>query len=177
MQIHISAPQNNCLLLAVFSNNQKFILIVYISKAAVTTIAPLTLLIYIMLRSVFLIGYVPSASMEPTLHEGSFILGLRLYSEPKVGDIIIFEKDGVLLVKRIAACPGDSVDLSQLEYMMSTPIPVWEEAVLTVPDGCYFVLGDNAQNSWDSRYWEQPYVPSQQIVAKLINSFYHCSDK
>ena len=34
----------------------------------------LTLLIYIMLRSVFLIGYVPSASMEPTLHEGSFIL-------------------------------------------------------------------------------------------------------
>ena len=126
-----------------------------------------------MLRSVFLIGYVPSASMEPTLHEGSFILGLRLYSEPKVGDIIIFEKDGVLLVKRIAACPGDSVDLSQLEYMMSTPIPVWEEAVLTVPDGCYFVLGDNAQNSWDSRYWEQPYVPSQQIVAKLINSFYH----
>ena len=70
----------------------------------------LTLLIYILLRSVFLIGYVPSASMEPTLHEGSFILGLRLYSEPKVGDIIIFEKDGVLLVKRIAACPGDSVD-------------------------------------------------------------------
>ena len=61
----------------------------------------LTLLIYIMLRSVFLIGYVPSASMEPTLHEGSFILGLRLYSEPKVGDIIIFEKDGVLLVKRM----------------------------------------------------------------------------
>ena len=128
----------------------------------------LTLLIYILLRSVFLIGYVPSASMEPALHEGSFILGLRLYSEPKVGDIIIFEKDGVLLVKRIAACPGDSVDLSQLEYMMSTPIPVWKETVLTVPEGCYFVLGDNAQNSWDSRYWAQPYVFRQQIVAKLI---------
>ena len=91
----------------------------------------LTLLIYILLRSVFLIGYVPSASMEPTLHEGSFILGLRLYSEPKVGDIIIFEKDGVLLVKRIAACPGDPVDLSQLEYVTAIPIPVWEETVLT----------------------------------------------
>ena len=128
----------------------------------------LTLLIYILLRSVFLIGYVPSASMEPTLPEGSFILGLRLYSEPKVGDIIIFEKDGVLLVKRIAACPGDSVDLSQLEYMTSIPIPVQEETVLTVPEGCYFVLGDNAQNSRDSRYWEQPFVSGQQIVAKMI---------
>ena len=137
----------------------------------------LTLLIYILLRSVFLIGYIPSASMEPTLHEGSFILGLRPYGEPKVGDIIIFEKDGVLLVKRIAACPGDPVDLSQLEYMTSIPIPLWEEAVLTVPDGCYFVLGDNAQNSWDSRYWEQPFVSGQQIIAKLINSFCHCSDK
>ena len=50
----------------------------------------LTLLIYIMLRSVFLIGYVPSASMEPTLHEGSFILGLRLYSEPKVKRIWVW---------------------------------------------------------------------------------------
>ena len=128
----------------------------------------LTLLIYILLRSVFLIGYVPSASMEPTLPEGSFILGLRLYGEPKVGDIIIFEKDGVLLVKRVAAGPGDLVDLSQLEYMTTVPIPVREETVLTVPEGCYFVLGDNTQNSWDSRYWEQPYVTSQQIVAKLI---------
>lgn len=128
----------------------------------------LTLLIYILLRSVFLIGYVPSASMEPTLPEGNFILGLRLYGEPKVGDIIIFEKDGVLLVKRVAAGPGDLVDLSQLEYMTTVPIPVREETVLTVPEGCYFVLGDNTQNSWDSRYWEQPYVTSQQIVAKLI---------
>lgn len=128
----------------------------------------LTLLIYILLRTVFLIGYVPSASMEPTLHEGSFILGLRLYGEPKAGDIIIFEKDGILLVKRIAACPGDQIDLSQLEYMTSIPIPVQEETVLTVPEGCYFVLGDNAQNSWDSRYWEQPFVSGQQIVAKLI---------
>lgn len=128
----------------------------------------LTLLIYLLLRSVFLIGYVPSASMEPTLPEGGFILSLRLYHEPKVGDIIVFEKDGVLLVKRVAAGPGDLVDLSELEYMTTIPIPVREETVLTVPEGCYFVLGDNAQNSWDSRYWEQPYVFKQQIVAELI---------
>lgn len=129
----------------------------------------LTLLIYGLLRFVFLIGYVPTASMEPTLPQESFILGIRIFDEPKVGDIIVFEKDGTLLVKRVAAGPGDQVDLSQLQYMTTVPIPVWEDPIITVPEGCYFVLGDNTQNSWDSRYWEDPFVNREMIVARLLN--------
>ena len=125
----------------------------------------LTLLVFILLRYVFLIGYVPTESMEPTLPKGSFLLGVRNFDEPKVGDIIVFEKDGALLVKRIAAGPGDQVDLSQLTYMTSLPVPVWEETIITVPEGCYFVLGDNAQNSWDSRYWQEPYLKGKDIIA------------
>ena len=128
----------------------------------------LTLLIYLLFRFVFLLGYVPTSSMEPTLQEKSFILGSRIFSELKSGDIIIFEKDGVLLVKRIAGCPGDKVDLSQLAYMTTVPIPVWDSPVITVPEGCYFVLGDNTQNSWDSRYWEDPFINRNQIVARLF---------
>ena len=128
----------------------------------------LTLLIYLMFRFVFLLGYVPTSSMEPTLQEKSFILGSRIFSELKSGDIIIFEKDGVLLVKRIVGCPGDKVDLSQLAYMTTVPIPVWDSPVITVPEGCYFVLGDNTQNSWDSRYWETPFITQEQIVARLF---------
>lgn len=128
----------------------------------------LTLLFYILIRYVLLIGYVPTASMEPTLPQESYILGIRIFDEPEVGNIIVFEKDGKLLVKRIAAGPGEKVDLSQLPYMDTMPIPVWDEPVITVPEGSYFVLGDNAQNSLDSRYWEDPFVNVEEIVAKVL---------
>ena len=128
----------------------------------------LTLLFYLVLQFVLLIGYVPSASMEPTLKEGSFIVGLRIHKEPQIGDIIVFEKDGVLQVKRVAAGPGDVVDLEKLTYAEALPIPQWSDPILVVPDHCYFVLGDNTQNSLDSRYWEDPFVNDKQIVAIVL---------
>lgn len=127
----------------------------------------LTLLCYVLLQHVFLLGYVPSASMEPTLQEGSFIFGLRIFETPTVGDIIVFVKDGTLQVKRIAAVPGDQIDLTKLEYMDSLPIPNWSDPLLTVPAGHFYVLGDNTQNSYDSRYWENPFIAEEQIVAVL----------
>ena len=127
----------------------------------------LTLLSYVLLQHVFLLGYVPSASMEPTLQEDSFIFGLRIFETPTVGDIIVFVKDGTLQVKRIAAVPGDQIDLSELEYMDSLPIPNWSDPLLTVPAGHFYVLGDNTQNSYDSRYWEDPFIAEEQIVAVL----------
>ena len=95
----------------------------------------LTILVYILFRVLFLVGYVPTTSMEPTLLEGSFFIGSRVFQEPKVGDIIVFEKDGTLLVKRIAAGPGDTVDLSKLVYMAAVPIPIRKKTIITVPDG------------------------------------------
>ena len=125
----------------------------------------LTLLFYLLLQFVVLIGYVPSASMEPTLKEGSFIFGIRIFEEPEVGDIIVFKKDGVLQVKRVAAAPGDVVDLTKLEYAAASPAPERAERIQIVPADCYFVLGDNVQNSLDSRYWEDPFIEEHQIVA------------
>ena len=40
---------------------------------------------------------------------------------------------------------------------------------MTVPEGCYYVLGDNADSSYDSRYWLDPFVDGADVVAKLIS--------
>lgn len=112
------------------------------------------LLIFILFRFVFIIGYVPTESMEPTINKESMILGVRVYGELEVGDIVIFEKDGEFMVKRIAAKGGDIITI--------------DDRVYEVPDGCYFMLGDNKTNSYDSRYWDEPYVNGEKIVAKVI---------
>ena len=128
----------------------------------------LTLIFYLILRFVLLVGYVPTPSMEPTLRQNSIIVGTRLYGELKTGDIIVFQKDGVLVVKRVAGSPGERIDLTKISYMDSVPIPIFEQEVITVPENAYFVLGDNSQNSWDSRYWEDPFISADDIVAKLL---------
>ena len=122
----------------------------------------------IIFRTVLFIGYVPTVSMEPTVKAGSYVFGTRYVGEPEVGEIIVFRRDGQPVVKRIAAAPGDKIDLSELFYMTTIPIPVWEENIITVPADCYFVLGDNTENSIDSRYWEERYVKKADVVAKLF---------
>ena len=112
------------------------------------------LFVFLLFQTVLLVGYVPTASMEPTLKEGSYILGLRPYGELKTGDIVVFEHDGGLLVKRIAASGGEELTVKGVRYI--------------VPEGFYLMLGDNSENSYDSRYWEVPYVSEEAIVAKLI---------
>ncbi len=111
------------------------------------------LIVLLLFRTVFLLGYVPTASMEPTLKTGSMILGNRLDRRFEVGDIVIFRHDGQLLVKRIAAVEGDTV--------------THKGSSIAVPAGTCYMLGDNAEDSFDSRYWDDPFVPESAIVAKV----------
>lgn len=107
----------------------------------------------LLFRLVLFIGYVPTESMEPTIHKGSYILGCRIFGELKVGDIIVFEHEGKQLVKRIAAVGGDVVEHKGRR--------------LIIPQECFYVLGDNPDNSYDSRYWSEPFVSYRQVIGVL----------
>lgn len=121
---------------------------------------------------------IPSASMAPTLHAGDQIVVTRyIGSEPKRGDVIVFQSPSQpdeLVVKRVIGEPGDLID-SRLGRLRIGGHSVAEPYVLrqamtgqiqpqVVPGGCYYVLGDNREESLDSRSWGV--VPRERIVGR-----------
>lgn len=127
------------------------------------------LLVCLLFRFVLFLGYVPTASMEPAIPKNSFFIASRIYGELHRGDIVVFEKGGRCLVKRIAAVPGDTVYIDDQTHFASVNIPIEETSrILKVPEGSYFMIGDNTVHSVDSRDWEEPFVSENNLIAVPI---------
>jgi len=140
------------------------------------------------------VSYVPTGSMQPTILIGDAVVvnnlaySLRVpftsvsvarWKTPARGDIVVcFEPgDGTRLVKRVVAVPGDVLELRDDHlwlngrpqevgpYVTIPAIAAWRNfGPVVVPAGQYFMMGDNRDNSKDSRYFGC--VPVSQIVGK-----------
>ena len=110
-------------------------------------------------RSAVRILAIPTPSMEPTLRVGDHIVVTPYRTSlPQRGDVIVFHSPvsrDELLVKRIVAIPGDLVEMRERHLFVSGHEAGEAGAVVPqiVPAECYFVLGDNRTNSYDSRQW------------------------
>ena len=87
-------------------------------SAAVLWLELTFVLLLVLFKTVFLLAYVPSESMEPTIEKESYIFGIRLLGDLKTGDIVIFEHEDSILIKRIAACPGDEITVDGVLYQV-----------------------------------------------------------
>ncbi len=165
-------------------NEDKPLIKTLLTEVLVTLV--LALAIFFIIQSVIQSSVVLYSSMEPNLEEGQRIIISKIvynFHEPERGDIIIFPSPGNSdeeYVKRIIGLPGERVEmidgivyihqpdgtiltLDETNYITSPDIKHFSLSDI-IPEDEYFVLGDNRNNSEDSRYgWT---VPRSDIVGK-----------
>ena len=143
--------------------------------------------IIITFRCFLMIGRVPAESMEPTLMVHDWRIGDRhAYEEekPQRGDIVMFyQKDeNETMVKRVIGLPGETVSfvggkvyingepLDESAYLDDTVETDCgeEDKTFTVPEGSFFMLGDNREISLDARYWKHTYITTDDMKSKEI---------
>ncbi|MDI6900419.1 MAG: signal peptidase I [Anaerosomatales bacterium] len=126
---------------------------------------------------------IPSASMNPTLEVGDRIVADRFtyrFTEPRPGDVVVFEAptgDGTDYIKRVIAIAGQSVDVREgavwidgtalaEPYALGVTQPGPLALPLTVPPEHVWLMGDNREDSRDSR-WFGP-QPVENIVGRAF---------
>lgn len=157
----------------------------------IKTIGLAVILAWIVTSYIIVNATVPTGSMENTIMTGDRIVAARFaywQDDPDRGDIIVFRypddpSGKTLFVKRVIGLPGDVVEMKEGKvYINGSDAPLDEPYLketaygdfgpYEVPEGKYFMMGDNRNNSLDSRSWVNHYVPKKDILGKVLFRYF-----
>ncbi len=136
-------------------------------------------------RTVFMLTLVPTGSMEGTIMSGDIVFATRYNigaDEIKRYDILIFippdnpDNSDETYIKRVIGLPGETIEVKNGKVyadgieldssFVKNPMNRKGDGTYVVPEGCYFFMGDNRNQSRDSRFWIEKYVPLENIKGK-----------
>jgi signal peptidase I len=131
---------------------------------------------------------VEGGSMEPSLHNGEFVVINRLayrWNDPDRGEIIVFRfplDPERRFIKRIIGLPGDTVAVREGQVFVNNTAldepyvsaPPHYDGTWTIEEGHVFVLGDNRNNSSDSQNWGS--LRTEEIIGKAIVVYWPLGD-
>lgn len=132
--------------------------------------------------------YIPTGSMNNTVETGARLIANRLaykFGDIQRGDVVIFyapDEDGVIFLKRVMALPGETIEGKDGEVYINGKRLENETYIkekinsdfgpYEVPSNCYFMMGDNRNDSWDSRFWKNKFVYKDEIIGKAMFEYY-----
>ena len=107
-----------------------------------------------------------------------------MWEDPQRGDIVAFyypDNPEMVYLKRIMGLPGETIAgydgvvyINGMPFFNDFTTEKMEQdfGPFQVPEGCYFMMGDNRNDSWDSRYWNNTYVEKEEILGKVSFEYY-----
>lgn len=152
----------------------------------------LVVIFVVLFQTVFMLSLIPSSSMENTIMTGDVVFSNRYdVKEEDIErfDILVFippDNPDITYIKRVIGLPGETIEVKdgkvyaegvELDdsFIKNSQNKVGD-GIYEIPEGCYFFMGDNRNNSNDSRFWENPYVPIDDIQAKAKCVIFPFSD-